>query len=112
MRVVVFGATGGTGRLTVRKLLQSGENHTVVAVARTPGALDDIVNAEGVDSSRLIVMKGDLMDPGTVSAAVEGADVAIFAAGVASISQATKQKTIIYSKGGWHTLSRTDTTVP
>jgi uncharacterized protein YbjT (DUF2867 family) len=102
MRVTVFGSTGGTGRLTIRKLLQSAEKHTVVAVARTPAALDDIAKAEDVDSSRLIVMAGDLMDPASVAAAVQGADVVVFAAGVASISQAAKQKTIIYSQGLRH----------
>jgi uncharacterized protein YbjT (DUF2867 family) len=105
MRVTVFGSTGGTGRLTIKRLLQSAGNHTVVAVARTPAALDDIVNAEDVDAGRLIVMKGDLMDPETVAAAVQGAHVVIFTAGVASISQAAKQKTIIYSQGGWSMAS-------
>jgi putative NADH-flavin reductase len=46
-------------------------------------------------------MKGDLMDPASVAAAVQGADVVVFAAGVASMSQAARQKTVIYSQGGW-----------
>jgi uncharacterized protein YbjT (DUF2867 family) len=101
MSVTVFGSTGGTGRLTIRRLLQSADKHTVVAVARTPAALDDIVNADDVDCGRLIVMKGDLMDPASVAAAVQGADVVVYAAGAASISQAARQKTVIYSQGGW-----------
>lgn len=111
MRVTVFGSTGGTGRLTIRRLLQSPESHTVVAVARTPAALDDIVDAKGLDSSRLIVMKGDLMDPATIAAAVQGADVIVFVAGVASIGQAARQKTVIYSQGGWRAPSSAVTAV-
>lgn len=97
MRVTVFGSTGTTGRLTVRKLLESPDQHEVVAVARNPGALDDL--KASVDAARLVLTKGDLMDPATVAAAVQGADVVVYTAGVATIQQAATQKTTVYSMG-------------
>lgn len=80
MRIVVFGATGGTGRALLRKLLDGAHQDTVVALCRNPGALDDI-KASAADASRLEVVKGDLFDAASVSAAVRGADVVVFTAG-------------------------------
>lgn len=62
MKVVVFGATGGTGRAVVDKALAAG--HQVRAVARH---VDDVRPAEG-----LAVMQGDAMDGASVRAALEG----------------------------------------
>lgn len=78
-------------------LVTSPGNHTVVCVARNPAALDDL--AAEVDTTRLTIVKGDLTDAASLQPAFEGADVVVFAAGVASIKQAATQKTTVYSVG-------------
>ncbi|KAF8069585.1 hypothetical protein HT031_001702 [Scenedesmus sp. PABB004] len=105
MRVTVFGATGESGRATLRLLLASKEGHTVVALARRPEALDGLTAELGPDAAaRLKVLRGDLFDADSVRAAVEGADAVVFVAGVASIKQAATQRTTVYSVGGRHML--------
>jgi len=74
MKIVVFGATGGTGAKLVERGLAAG--HHVVAVARRPEAVD-------THHERLVVVKGDVLVLETVRAAVRGADVVISAIGPA-----------------------------
>lgn len=80
MRIVVFGATGGTGRALLKKLLADSEQHEVVAVCRNPSALDDVKTAN-TGAGILNVVKGDLFDAASVATAVQGADVVVFTAG-------------------------------
>lgn len=70
MKVVVFGATGGTGKRVVERALVEG--HHVTAVARRP---------EAIDVKDAHVVKGDVLDRASVSAAIEGADAVIAAFG-------------------------------
>ena len=72
MRILVIGATGGTGREIVKQALERG--HDVVALARTPGKLD-------LKHDRLRVVKGDVMDPSTLDAAVKDVDAVVCALG-------------------------------
>ncbi|PRY44572.1 NAD(P)-dependent oxidoreductase [Umezawaea tangerina] len=72
MNVVVFGATGGTGRATVQRALEAG--HRVTAVVRRGGAL---AAAPGL---RPVVVP-DLGRVGEVVDAVRGQDVVISALG-------------------------------
>ena len=51
MRILIFGATGGTGRELTSQALQRG--HAVTAFVRTPGKLT-------VVDSRLRVVQGDI----------------------------------------------------
>lgn len=62
MKVVVFGATGGTGRIMVRKALERG--YEVTAAVRQPSALAQ-------RHERLRVLKADVMRPETLDAVVE-----------------------------------------
>ena len=71
-RVLIVGATGGTGRELVAQALERG--HAVTALARNPSALD-------VTHPRLRVMRGDALDYPTVEAAVQGQEVVICALG-------------------------------
>lgn len=75
MKLVVFGATGGTGTKVVEQGLLAG--HEVVAVARRPEAIT-------ARHDRLSVLKGDVLAPDTVRAAVRGADAVISAIGPAN----------------------------
>ena len=71
MRVIVFGATGKTGRHVSRLALDRG--HEVTAFGRSADRLDP---APG-----LSVFKGDVLEPGSVDAAVEGHDGAVVCLG-------------------------------
>ncbi|MET3930245.1 uncharacterized protein YbjT (DUF2867 family) [Lysobacter sp. OAE881] len=72
MNVVVFGATGSTGRLAVEAALSAG--HVVTAFARDPVRMR-------ASHPFLRVVKGDVMDPASVAPAVRSADAIICALG-------------------------------
>jgi hypothetical protein len=72
MKIVVFGATGPTGRHVVQRALELG--HEVTAFARTPAAVD-------LRHDKLTVVPGDVLDPVAVDRAVAGHDVVISALG-------------------------------
>lgn len=72
MRVTVFGATGGIGRLVVQQLLDDG--HQVTALVRNPAKLT-------LAHSHLTVVTGQLSDRDAVEQAIGGADAVISALG-------------------------------
>ncbi len=72
MRVTVFGASGGIGRLVVQQLL--GDGHQVTALVRSPAKL-------ALTHSQLTVVTGQLSDRDAVERAVGGADAVISALG-------------------------------
>ncbi len=74
MRLVVFGASGRTGKLIVAGAL--GRGYEVTAFVRSPERLGELVSREGVT-----VAAGDACDPEAVRAALAGADVAVSALG-------------------------------
>lgn len=71
MKVVVFGATGGTGRAVVRALLANGHNAT--AFARDPSKI--------AMQTRLALVVGDAMNPANVARAVAGQDAVVVSLG-------------------------------
>ncbi|QRN94201.1 SDR family oxidoreductase [Archangium violaceum] len=73
MKVIVFGATGGTGRATVRELLEGG--HEVTAFSRHADQL-------GLSSARLHLVSGDALRPEDVERAVSGQNAVVVALGV------------------------------
>ena len=109
MRIVVFGANGGTGRLLTQQALDSG--HEVVAVTRNPGQFP-------LAHPRLTVAEADVHDRPAVARAVDGADavlstlgvpftrrpISIYSAGVASIGAAMEQhgvtRVVVVSSAG------------
>ena len=66
MKIIVFGATGGTGKEIVRQALEQG--HHVTAFVRDPIAL----TPPGGLSDGLRLFKGDIFDPAAVSEAIDG----------------------------------------
>lgn len=86
MRIVIFGATGGLGRLLVDQALASG--HTVTAFARTLDRLP-------ARSMELIGVAGNVLDEEKVRAAVGGQEVVICAFGV----RPGKNPGRLYSRG-------------
>ena len=72
MRVLIIGASGGTGRELVRQALERG--HHVTALARNPARVE-------MTHERLTVAKGDVMDPASLQAAVRNQDAVVCALG-------------------------------
>ena len=70
MKVLVLGATGGTGRLIVRDALAKG--HVVKALVRSKA---------GVDLPGADLIEGDARDAGVLQRALEGSDAVISALG-------------------------------
>jgi putative NADH-flavin reductase len=70
MKVVIFGATGRTGRLLVEGALERG--HEVTVLVRAPAKL-------GALRARVRVVRGDVLDGGAVSDAVDGQEAALVA---------------------------------
>ncbi|MBR1216298.1 NAD(P)-binding oxidoreductase [Bradyrhizobium sp. JYMT SZCCT0180] len=68
MNVVVFGATGSTGRLVVESALSAG--HVVTAFVRD-------IKRMPLTHPKLRIVKGDAMDPASVASAVQGTDAVI-----------------------------------
>ena len=79
MKVVVFGATGSTGRLVVESALSAG--HVVTAFVRDPKRMP-------LTHPNLGIVEGNAMDPASVASAVQGSDAVICTLGV--IPQATE----------------------
>jgi putative NADH-flavin reductase len=72
-RLVVFGATGGTGRALVEQALAAG--HAVTAVARRPEAVT-------VRHPMLTVLPGDVLSPASIEPAIAGQEAVLSALGV------------------------------
>lgn len=71
-KVLVLGATGGTGQQVVTQALQLG--HAVTALARDPARVS-------LSSDRLRVIKGSVTDAEALAGAMRGQDVVISALG-------------------------------
>jgi putative NADH-flavin reductase len=89
MNIVVFGATGDTGRQVLE--LAAAAGHTVTAFARDPKA----VTAAGAR-----VVAGDVLDPDAVLRAVDGADAVVSALGIGY----SRAATTVYSAGAAHII--------
>jgi putative NADH-flavin reductase len=82
MKLVIFGATGGSGRQIIEKALEQG--HTVKAFARNPARLNGKQENPNVQ-----VVQGDVMDTNAVEQAVQGADAVISALGTPATTKNT-----------------------
>src|ERR687891_513400 len=79
MKVLIFGATGGTGRELIRQALDRG--HSVTAFARDPSALDE--------RDGLSPLAGDALDATAVERAVAGHEAVLCALGRPATSPGT-----------------------
>jgi putative NADH-flavin reductase len=75
MRVVIFGASGATGRCLVAQAL--GRGHSVTAFVRNPSRLDALPDDVGV-------AQGDVADASSVARGIEGQDGVLCALGAAT----------------------------
>ncbi len=71
-RIVIFGATGGTGQALVQQALDRG--HTVTAFVRDPARLV-------MQHDRLHLVPGDVLKPDTLPPALSGQDAVLCALG-------------------------------
>ena len=85
MKLVVFGSTGGIGAQVVEQALTVG--HEVTAVARRPAAIT-------LRHDCLRVVAGDVLDAGSVRAAIRGQEVVVSAVGARDHGPTT-----VYSAG-------------
>ena len=77
MNLVVFGASGRTGRLVVAEAASRG--HQVTAVTRNPDSYPESAPAPG--SASVSVRRGDLLEPSSLIGVLDGAEVVISAIG-------------------------------
>lgn len=80
MKLLIFGATGGTGRHVVEQALQQG--HQVTAFSRNPGKL-------GLQHPNLATVRGDVMDAIAVENAVRGQEAVVCVLGSGQQLQGT-----------------------
>ncbi|MEO8607895.1 MAG: SDR family oxidoreductase [Chloroflexota bacterium] len=85
MKLVVFGAQGGIGRQVVEQALTAG--HTVTAVVRRPSEMT-------LQHERLEIVKGDVLEPASIQAAIAGKDAVVSALGIKN-----RAPTTVYSQG-------------
>jgi uncharacterized protein YbjT (DUF2867 family) len=71
MKVLVLGATGGTGRLIVHDALEKG--HSVVAMVRSKASAPDLLGAD--------IIEGDVRDVDALMRALEGCDAVVSSLG-------------------------------
>ena len=84
-KVIVFGATGGTGKQVVDQLLKAGSHVTVVV--RNPDAFELRYN-------NLKIIKGDVFQPQTFENAIKGKDAVVSCLGISKAVPTT-----VYSQG-------------
>jgi putative NADH-flavin reductase len=84
-KIIVFGATGGTGKLVVSQALQAG--HKVTIVVRNPDAFD-------IQHQNLETLKGDVFQSNSFEKAIMGQDVVVSCLGTQK-----REPTTVYSDG-------------
>ena len=90
MKIVLWGATGLTGREVLYQALEGG--HEVKAVARNPGLIE-------AEHANLSVVRGDALNPQSVQEAVAGGEVVISALGSGATLMQARKPTTLYSEG-------------
>ena len=85
-KLIVFGATGGTGREVVKQALDRG--HEVTIIVRNPLSFD-------TQHPSLKIVQGDVLQPSSFAEYMQGMDAVISCLGVGN----SRQPTTLYSTG-------------
>jgi len=80
MKLIIFGASGATGKILVEQALAQG--HQVVAFVRTPSKVT-------ITHANLQVAQGDIFDVESIKKAMKGCDAALSALGTDTLSNVT-----------------------
>jgi putative NADH-flavin reductase len=78
MKITLFGATGRTGSLIMKKALK--DKMQVIAFTRSADRIID-------ENPLLQIMEGDILEPHSVEKAIKGSDAVVFAIGADDISK-------------------------
>jgi len=97
MKVIIFGATGGTGSQLVTQALEKG--HDVTAFARRPEKLE-------LDHQGLKVVQGDVLDLASVEMAIQGQDAVLCSLGTPPMNK--KKLRANGTKNIIHAMEKTD----
>lgn len=92
MKIIVFGASRGTGLHAVKLAIENG--HEVTAVARNISLIQQGDKLSQSKQANLRVIKGDVLIPSTFEREIEGKDVVISSIGVSDTKPTT-----LYSEG-------------
>lgn len=84
-KLIVFGATGGTGKQVVNQALLAG--HQVTVVVRNPATF-------ALQHPQLVTVKGDVLQPATFQQALHGQDAVI-----SCLGSRVRAPTTVYSEG-------------
>ena len=84
-KIIVFGATGGTGKQVVEQALEEG--HKVTVIVRNPDAIT-------MNHRNLEIIKGDVLQPITFENALKEKDAV-----VSCLGSKVGKPTVVYSKG-------------
>jgi len=90
MGIILFGATGLTGREILLQALENG--HEVKAVVRNPELLK-------TKHAKLTIIMGDVLNAQAVEEAIAGSDVVISAIGTGTSFSKARKPTTLYSDG-------------
>jgi uncharacterized protein YbjT (DUF2867 family) len=80
MKILLFGSTGPSGKCLVTQALQQG--HTVTAFARNPANVTE-------KHPNLKVVRGDILDPASIDAAMDGQEAVLCVLGVRKLKRNT-----------------------
>lgn len=97
MRIIILGASHGTGLHTVKVALEQA--HHVSAVARNPDSLQAL-KSKLQNAERLNVIQGDVLAPDTFEQELKYTDAVI-----SSIGMSSDKPTTLYSQGILHILN-------
>jgi len=97
MRIIILGASHGTGLNAVKLALEQA--HHVSAVARNPRSLQTL-KSKLQNAEKLKVIQGDVLAPDTFENELKNTDVVI-----SSIGMSSDKPTTLYSQGIFHILS-------
>jgi nucleoside-diphosphate-sugar epimerase len=93
VKVLVTGGTGFIGSHAVAALVR--HDHEVRLLARTPSRVGPILEPHRVEVE---IVEGDVTDPGSVIAALDGCDAVIHAAAAIPLSSGTSNVNVVGSK--------------
>jgi putative NADH-flavin reductase len=85
MKIIIFGATGGTGKLVTKQALQAG--HHITVIVRNTDAVEN-------EHPNLEIVKGDVFKIETFEKTIKGKDIIISCLGIQK-----REPTTVYSDG-------------